>query len=42
MQNLLIGASGERLRAALAVIDAVSQGRSLWIATCNAITTLPP
>ena len=42
MQNSLIGASGERLRAALAVIDAVSQGRSLWIATCNAITTLPP
>jgi ATPase family associated with various cellular activities (AAA) len=42
MQNSLIGASGERLRAALAVIDAVSQGRSLWMATCNAITTLPP
>jgi hypothetical protein len=42
MQHSLIGASGERLRAALAVIDAVSQGRSLWIATCNAITTLPP
>jgi hypothetical protein len=42
MQNSLIGVSGERLRAALAVIDAVSQGRSLWIATCNAITTLPP
>ena len=42
MQNSLIGASGERLRAALAVIDAVSQGRSLWVATCNAITTLPP
>jgi hypothetical protein len=28
MQNALIGASGERLRAALSVIDAVSQGRS--------------
>lgn len=42
MQNSLIGSSGERLRAALSVIDAVSQGRSLWIATCNAITTLPP
>ena len=42
MQNSLIGASGERLRAALAVIDAISQGRSLWIATCNAIATLPP
>jgi hypothetical protein len=42
MQNSLIGASAERLRAALSVIDAISQGRSLWIATCNAITTLPP
>jgi hypothetical protein len=42
MQNSLIGARGERLRAALAVIDAISQGRSLWIATCNAIATLPP
>ena len=42
MQNSLIGASGERLRSALSVIDAISQGRSMWIATCNAITTLPP
>lgn len=42
MQNSLIGASGERLRAALAVIEVVSQGQSLWIATCNAITNLPP
>src|SRR5256885_15006009 len=24
------------------IIDAVSQGRSLWIATCNSITSLPP
>jgi len=24
------------------VVDAISQGRSLWIATCNAITSLPP
>jgi SpoVK/Ycf46/Vps4 family AAA+-type ATPase len=23
-------------------VDAISQGRSLWIATCNSITTLPP
>src|SRR5207247_11078315 len=42
MQNSLVGASGERLRAALQVVDAVSQGRSLWIATCNSITSLPP
>src|SRR5213596_318187 len=42
MQNSLVGGSGERLRAALQVIDAISQGRSLWIATCNSITSLPP
>jgi hypothetical protein len=42
MQKSLIGASGERLHATLSVIDAISQGRSLWIAACNAITTLPP
>ena len=42
MQNSLVGASGERLRAALQVVDAVSQGRSLWIATCNSIASLPP
>ena len=33
MQKLLVGASGERLRMALQIVDAVSQGRSLWIAT---------
>lgn len=42
MQSGIIGGSGERLRAALQVIDAISQGRSLWIATCNSIGTLPP
>jgi hypothetical protein len=42
MQNSLVGGSGERLRSALQVIDAISQGRSLWIATCNSITSLPP
>jgi hypothetical protein len=42
MQDSLVGASGERLRSALKVVDAVSQGRSLWIATCNAIASLPP
>src|SRR4029077_11334991 len=42
MQNALVGASGERLRAALKVVDAVTDGRSLWIATCNSIGTLPP
>lgn len=42
MQSSLVGGSGERLRAALQIVDAISQGRSLWIATCNSITTLPP
>jgi hypothetical protein len=42
MQDSLVGGSGERLRAALQVVDAISQGRSLWIATCNSITSLPP
>ena len=42
MQSSLVGGSGERLRGALQVVDAISQGRSLWIATCNSITTLPP
>lgn len=42
MQSSLVGGSGERLRAALQIVDAMSQGRSLWIATCNSITSLPP
>src|SRR5260370_3079663 len=42
MPNSLVGASGERLRSALQVADAVSSGRSLWIATCNSIGVLPP
>src|SRR5437773_4168705 len=42
MQSSLVGGSGERLRAALQVVDAISQRRSLWIATCNSITSLPP
>ena len=42
MQSALVGSSGERLRSALKVVDAVTNGRSLWIATCNSIGTLPP
>jgi len=38
----LVGQSEQQLRSALKVIDAVSNGRSLWIATCNAIADLPP
>jgi hypothetical protein len=42
MQSSLVGGSGERLRAALKVVEAISQGRALFIATCNSITSLPP
>lgn len=42
MKNGIVGSSGERLRAALGIIDAVSGGRSLWLATCNSIGSLPP
>ena len=42
MQSSLVGASGQRLRAALKVVDAISQGRTLFIATCNSIASLPP
>ncbi len=42
MKSGIVGSSGERLRMALSVIDAVSGGRSHWLATCNSIGTLPP
>jgi SpoVK/Ycf46/Vps4 family AAA+-type ATPase len=42
MQSSLVGGSGERLRSALQVVHAISQGCSLWIATCNSIASLPP
>lgn len=42
MQGSLVGESGARLRTALKVVEAVSQGRTLVIATCNKIASLPP
>ena len=42
MQGSLVGQSGQNLRTALQVVEAVTQGRPLVIATCNSITTLPP
>lgn len=42
MKNSLVGKSGEQTRGALKVIDAISQGRMLFIATCNSIGVLPP
>lgn len=38
----LVGQSEQQLRQALKVVTAVSNGRSLWIATCNSIADLPP
>lgn len=42
MKNSLVGESGKRMRQALKVVDAVSQGKTLFIATCNSIGILPP
>lgn len=38
----LVGQSEQQLRGALKTITAVSNGKSLWIATCNSIGNLPP
>jgi hypothetical protein len=38
----LVGQSEQQIRTALKVISAVSDNRSLWIATCNSIADLPP
>lgn len=42
MKGSLVGQSGSNLRTALKVVDAVSQGRALVVATCNSLATLPP
>jgi hypothetical protein len=42
MKGSLVGESGRNLRTALKVVDAVSQGRALIVATCNSVGTLPP
>ena len=42
MKGSLVGESEQRFRTALKVVDAVSQKRSLFIATCNSIGILPP
>lgn len=38
----LVGESEKKLRDALKVITSVSNGRSIWLATCNSIAELPP
>lgn len=42
LKDSLVGSSEKNLRQALKVISAVSQGNSLWLATCNQIGGLPP
>ncbi len=42
MQASLVGESGANLRAALAVIDAMSQGGAFFVATSNNLAALPP
>lgn len=38
----LVGESEAKMREALKVVETVSQGAALFIATCNSITQLPP
>lgn len=42
MKGGIVGQSEQNLRTALKVVTSVSNGRSLWIATCNSISDLPP
>ncbi len=42
MKGSLVGQSEQNIRAAMKVIDSVSQGRALYIATCNKIDIIPP
>lgn len=42
LKGSLVGESEQNLRQALKVITAISQGKSLWLATCNSIASLPP
>ena len=38
----LVGESEGKIRDALKVIDSISGGKTLWLATCNSLTALPP
>ena len=42
MKGSLVGESERKIRAAMDVFKAVSQGKGLFIATCNKIASLPP
>jgi hypothetical protein len=41
MLNSLVGQSQQNIRAAMKVTNAVGQGRTLYLATCNSTATLP-
>ena len=42
MKNKFVGESNANLNHALRMVYSISQGRALWIATCNSIAQLPP
>lgn len=42
MKNSLVGSSEARLRAAIATVDAIGQGRIMVVATCNSMDNMPP
>lgn len=42
MQESLVGRSGQNIRNGLKVVDAVTSGEVLVIATCNSMAALPP
>lgn len=42
MKDSLVGGSEARIRTAMEVFKAVSQGKGMFIATCNKISSLPP
>jgi SpoVK/Ycf46/Vps4 family AAA+-type ATPase len=42
MTGSLVGESQRKIRQAMEVFKAVSQGKGLFIATCNKIAALPP
>ena len=42
MKGSLVGESTQRLKQALKVVESVSQGSALFLATCNSFGSLPP
>jgi len=42
MKGGIVGQTEQAVRSALRVVDAVSDGSALWVATCNRMAGLPP